>query len=199
MASGFAAQPNLPVTFRGYDRAATDRLVARAWERQSELERERDGLKAKVDELAEQLAHHERRAQAVADALVAAQLAAGEVRAAAAAEIEEDRRRVERERREIADERASLRAKARQDAAEIVREARVRADRLVDELRITFEEYQQDTGQFLSEKRERLDSLVRDLLDRIPGSAREDDSADVPATTEADAGTDTATGNAAAA
>ncbi len=168
------AQPKLPVGFRGYDRRATDAVLAQLKEHNAALTGERDDLRRQVDELAEELERHRERVKAVADALVTAQVIAVDLRKAAEAEIEEERRGASEAQQRLTDEGLAIRAKARQDATEIIREARIRADKLIEEVVAALEEYRQDTDQFLSGTRERLDSLVRDLLGRIPGSAAED-------------------------
>lgn len=168
------AHEPLPVGFRGYDREATDAAFAGLKERNAALTGERDDLRRQVDELGEELELHRRRVEAVADALVTAQLIAVDLRKAAEAEIEAERRDASDEQQRLTDEGLAIRAKARQDATEIIREARIRADKLIEEVVAALEEYRQDTDQFLSGTRERLDSLVRDLLGRIPGSAADD-------------------------
>ena len=164
---------DLPVGFRGYDRAATDALVAKLEERGSMLQRERDDLRRRLDELTRELDEHEGRAQAVADALVTAQQIANNLRTSAEAEIEEQRREVAAAQERLNEEGSTIRTEARQEATEIVREARIRADRLIEEVVGALDAYQRDTGEFLSEGRERLVALVHDLLNRMPGSAPE--------------------------
>jgi cell division septum initiation protein DivIVA len=168
------AKPELPVGFRGYDRGATKAILARLQEQNSAMARERDDLRRQVDELAQELEHHRGRVKAVADALVSAQLVAVDLREAAEAKIEQQRRAATEEQQQLKDEGLAIRAKARQDATEIIREARIRADKLIEEVVGALEEYRNDTDQFLTGTRERLDSLVRDLLGRIPGSAARD-------------------------
>ena len=174
MSKASEAQPELPVVFRGYDREATDAILAQLGEQNTALVSDRDDLRRQVDELAQELEYHRARVKAVADALVTAQVVAVDLREAAAAEIERQRREAVAEQQLLTDEGLAIRAKARQDATEIIREARIRADKLIDEVVAALEEYRHDTDHFLSGTRERLDSLVRDLLGRIPGSAAED-------------------------
>ena len=174
MSRASEAQPELPVGFRGYDREATDAILAQLGEHNTALASERDDLRRQVDELAQELEYHRGRVKAVADALVTAQVVAVDLREAAEAEIERQRREAVAEQQLLTDEGLAIRAKARQDATEIIREARIRADKLIDEVVAALEEYRHDTDHFLSGTRERLDSLVRDLLGRIPGSAAED-------------------------
>lgn len=189
MARRSDAPHDLRVGFRGYDRASTDELIASLEARSAALGRERDELRQQVNELTNDLDDHRRRSEAVADALVTAQRMALDLRAAAEAEIAEQRREVDgllqvaeadlaEQRRELEGEREKLvdtgneiRAEAREEATEIVREARIRADRLIDEVLDALRAYEDDTDEFLSGSRTRLVSLVRELIARIPGSA----------------------------
>ena len=189
MARRSDAPHDRPVGFRGYDRASTDALVARLVERSAVLTRERDELRQQVSDLTGDVEEYRRRSDAVADALVTAQRMALDLRANAEAEIAEQKREVdglrasvavelaERER-EVAAEREKLvdvgneiRSEARADATEIVREARIRADRLIDEVLDALRAYEDDADGFLSDSRTRLVSLVRELIERIPGTA----------------------------
>lgn len=164
---------SLPTGFRGYDRSATDSFLADLERRHTALAAERDSLRRRLDELTGELEQHRSRSQAVADALVTAQKVALDLREAALAEIEEERRDVEDERRRLVDEGLAIRTEARQEATEIVREARIRADRLIEEIVAALADYQRETDEFVTGTRERLTSLVHDLLNRIPGSAPE--------------------------
>jgi cell division initiation protein len=183
------APHDLPVGFRGYDRASTDALLAKLDERSAALTRERDDLWRQVNELTTDVEEYRKRSEAVADALVTAQRMALDLRANAEAEIEEQKREVDglraeaeaelaERQREVASELEKLvdvgneiRAEARADATEIVREARIRADRLIDEVLDALRAYEDDADGFLSESRTRLVSLVRELIERIPGTA----------------------------
>jgi cell division septum initiation protein DivIVA len=166
-----AADSDLPVGFRGYDRAATEAALAALEERNAELTRERDDLHEQIGRLHDELEQHRGRSQAVADALVTAQIAAGDLRAVAEAEIQRLHREVAEDRERLVEEGATIRTQARQEATEIIREARIRADRLVEEVVGALEDYQRETDEFVSGTRERLVSLVRNLLGRMPGSA----------------------------
>jgi cell division septum initiation protein DivIVA len=183
------APHDLPVGFRGYDRASTDALLARHIERGAALTRERDDLWRQVQDLTGDVEDYRKRSEAVADALVTAQRMALDLRANAEAEIAEQKREVDGQRaaaeaelaereRDVASEREKLvevgneiRSEARADATEIVREARIRADRLIDEVLDALRAYEDDADGFLSESRTRLVSLVRELIERIPGTA----------------------------
>jgi cell division septum initiation protein DivIVA len=183
------APHDLPVGFRGYDRASTDALLTKLGERSAALTRERDDLRRQVDDLTRDVEDHRRRSEAVADALVTAQRMALDLRANAEAEIAEQRREiedfraevevqiaerereVESEREKLVDVGNEIRAEARADATEIVREARIRADRLIDEVLDALRAYEDDADGFLSDSRTRLVSLVRELIERIPGTA----------------------------
>ncbi len=165
------SQPELPITFRGYDRAAADAAFAVLEKRRATLANERDELRRHVDTLTRELEEHRAQSQAVADALITAQKAATSLRESAQAEIDELRREVEAERRRVEEEGAAITAAARHEATEIVREARLRADRLIGEVLSALEDYRRQTDEFVTGTRERLASLVHDLLDRLPGSA----------------------------
>lgn len=189
MARRSDAPHDLPVGFRGYDRASTDALLAKLNERSAALARERDDLSRQVSDLKRDVEEYRNRSDAVADALVTAQRIALDLRANAEAEIEEQKREVdgfraeaeaeiaererevETERDKLVDVGNEIRAEARADATEIVREARIRADRLIDEVLDALRAYEDDTDGFLSESRTKLVSLVRELIDRIPGTA----------------------------
>jgi cell division septum initiation protein DivIVA len=214
------AQHDLAVGFRGYDRASTNALLARLEERNATLSRERDDLWHQVNDLTQSLEEHRRRSEAVADALVTAQRMALDLRANAEAEIAEQvrelddqragveaeiaelRREVEGEREQLVDAGNEIKAEARAEATEIVREARIRADRLIDEVLDALRTYEGNTDEFLSESRTKLVSLVRDLIDRIPGSAPaapEEDPAPVETEIVAEVDTDTSVADSAAA
>jgi len=203
---------DLPVGFRGYDRASTDALLAKLDERSAALLRERDELWQQVNDLTQDVNEYRQRSEAVADALVTAQRMALDLRVSAEAEIAEQRREVdglrasaeselaererevESEREKLVDVGNEIRAEARADATEIVREARIRADRLIDEVLDALRAYEDDADGFLSESRTRLVSLVRELIERIPGSAPsvpEEQPAEVETEIVADAGGDT--------
>jgi cell division septum initiation protein DivIVA len=188
MSAAPESQPELPVGFRGYERAATDAFLATLEGRFAALAHERDELRRQVSELKGEVEQHRSRLQAVGDALVTAELVAGDLRERAEAEIGEQRRQAAEERLQMAEEGNALRNRARQEAAEIVREARLRADRLIEEVVAALEGYRVDTDQFLAGTRERLDALVRELLARIPGSApAETPEPAIPAGAEPDA------------
>ena len=79
------APHDLPVGFRGYDRASTDALLAKLFERSASLTRERDDLRRQVDDLTQDVEEYRQRSEAVADALVTAQRIALDLRANAEA------------------------------------------------------------------------------------------------------------------
>ena len=173
MANVPSSLSELPLRFRGYDRTAAGALFASQEQRLRALGQERDDLRRRVDELTTELEQHRNRADAVADALVTAQKIAVDLRAAAEAEIEEERRGVAEEREQLNEEGTVIRAEARQEATEIVREARIRADRLIEEIVAALNAYQHEAEDFVSGSSDRLTSLVHDLLTRMPGSAPE--------------------------
>ena len=189
MARRSDAPHDLPVGFRGYDRVSTDALLAKLDDRGAALSRERDDLSRQVSDLKREVDEYRHRSEAVADALVTAQRMALDLRANAEAEnAEQERpaydlrplaeaepaerdRAVESAREKLVDAGNEIRAEARADATEIVREARIRADRLIDEVLDALRAYEEDADGFLSDSRTRLVSLVRELIDRIPGTA----------------------------
>ena len=169
--------------------ASTDALLAKLVERSAALTRERDDLWRQVNELTTDVEEYRKRSEAVADALVTAQRMAldcgrtrrprsksGSARSTACvhraeAELAEREREVASEREKLLDVGNEIRSEARADATEIVREARIRADRLIDEVLDALRAYEDDADGFLSDSRTRLVSLVRELIERIPGSA----------------------------
>ena len=183
----------LRTTSRSASAAMTARARTRCWRSSSSaaaaLTRERDDLWRQVNDLTTDVEEYRKRSDAVADALVTAQRIALDLRANAEAEIAEQKREVdgqqalaeaeiaererevEAEREKLVDVGNEIRAEARADATEIVREARIRADRLIDEVLDALRVYEDDADGFLSESRTRLVSLVRELIERIPGSA----------------------------
>ena len=165
------SRPELPVAFRGYERGATDAAFAVLEKRRATLAQERDDLRRQVEVLTRELEDHRERSQAVADALITAQRVATALRETAQSEIDALRREVEAERERTVEEGAAITAAARQEATEIVREARLRADRLIGEVLSALEDYRRQTDEFVSGTRDRLASLVHDLLERLPGSA----------------------------
>jgi cell division septum initiation protein DivIVA len=171
VSTAFESQPELPVAFRGYDRAATNAVLAKLEQTYAVLTRERDELRAHVGQLMRDLEEHQARSQAVGDALVTAQQAAAGLRAAAEADVERERQELAEERGKLVEEGATIRAEARREATEIVREARIRSDRLIGAVVAALEEYQRETDTFVSGTRERLVALVQEVLSRMPGSA----------------------------
>jgi cell division septum initiation protein DivIVA len=169
----------LPTARRGFDRDATLALLGEQEQRRAALARERDELLKQVEELRTELEGHRSRVAAVAEALVSAQQMAADLRATTEAEMDAERGKIDEERQRLVEEGATIRADARQEATEIVREARVRAERLAHEVVAALREYQLETDNFLDRTRERLDSLVGDLVGRIPAVAP-----DAPVTAE---------------
>jgi cell division septum initiation protein DivIVA len=165
------APPDLPVVFRGYDRKATDAFLHKLEESFHRLTAERDGLRRRIDDLEDELAHHRSRSQAVADALISAQTLAHEVRAAAEREIESDRRDASTAKSFALEEAGEIRAKAQQEAAELVHQAREQANRMIDEVQRGIREQQHEAEHILENTKERLGALVSDLLNRIPASS----------------------------
>jgi cell division septum initiation protein DivIVA len=163
-------RPDLPSAFRGYDRTATDALLAQLDDARLALARERDELRRQFEAVQHDLDQHRERAQAVGDALVTAQLLAQELRAKAESQLAEERRELGAAREKLDQEADDLRSHARHEATEIVREARVRADRVIDEVANALGNYRTDTDEFLESARVKLDALVQEVLERMPAS-----------------------------
>jgi len=163
-------RPDLPSGFRGYDRSATDALLAKLDDARLALVRERDDLRRELEAAQLDLEQHRERAQAVGDALVTAQLIVNDLRDKAEAELAEERRELGAAKEKLDQETDELRSHARQEATEIVREARVRADRVVDEVANALGNYRTDTDEFLETARVKLDALVQEVLERMPAS-----------------------------
>lgn len=163
-------RPDLPSSFRGYDRSATDALLAKLDDARLALVRERDDLRRELEAAQLDLEQHRGRAQAVGDALVTAQLIVNDLREKAEAELAEERRELGAAKEKLDQETDELRSHARQEATEIVREARVRADRVVDEVANALGNYRTDTDEFLETARVKLDALVQEVLERMPAS-----------------------------
>jgi cell division initiation protein len=173
-----ARHQDLPVSFRGYDRAATEARLWQLEEQRKEVERQRDDVQRRLEEVTAEVEGHRSRAQAVADALVTAQRIANDLKASAEAELEAERRELSEALQRLEGEGAGIRSEARQEATEIVREARVRADRLIAEVGSALTDYEREADEFLGSSRDRLTALVHELLSRMPGSAPEYASAD---------------------
>lgn len=172
--------PDLPTAFRGYARNATDAFLFTLEESFHRLTADRDQLRARVEELGRELAHHEQQVQAVGDALVGAQTIAATARAQAELKAEEIARDAEARKSEAVREAADIRARAEQDAAATIRDAEATAGRVVAEMQRRFEKREHE-AQAIDDARERLSSFVRDLLGRVAGGQVE------PAATVSDA------------
>ncbi|HEY2388545.1 MAG TPA: hypothetical protein VGK30_16435, partial [Candidatus Binatia bacterium] len=153
------------------DRERTDMLMQALADEVKTLKAESEGLRRQLAAAAAELEQHRERTRAVADALVNAQQAAGEVRAQAEAERAEQQQTVAGVKEAAAAEAAATRERARQEATEIVRESRLRADRVIDEVAVALTGYREDTDHFLDDARQKLDTLVQGVLERIPASA----------------------------
>ena len=172
---------DLPVGFRGYDRASTDALLAKLDERSAALLRERDELWQQVNDLTQDVNEYRQRSEAVADALVTAQRMALDLKANAIAEIEEQKREVEAERAvaeaEIAERRREvdgLRASAESELAEREREVESEREKLVDVGNEIRAEARADATEIVREARIRADRLIDEVLDAL--RAYEDDA-----------------------
>jgi len=166
----FEGTVELPVSFRGYSRDATERLVRQLEETYRALLAERDGLRARADDAENQLGAAARRLQELEQQLA---LHRGDVEAVGAAVVTAERLKAEYEREaaamraEAAQEAARTLSLAEQQAETIMRDASARAERLVREVEVRLQERRNETEVFLDDTRERLGAIVRDLFTRV--------------------------------
>jgi cell division septum initiation protein DivIVA len=161
----------IPTTFRGYDRERTNAVMQALGDEIKSVKWERDDLRRRLEEAAAELEDHRERSRAVADALVSAQEVAAGVRAQAEAERAEQQREVAGVKDAASADASAIRERARHEATEIVRESRIRADRVIDEVAVALTGYREDTDHYLDDARTKLDTLVQGVLERIPASA----------------------------
>lgn len=158
---------SLPIAMRGYEREATDRLLADIEQRLEATLRSQASALARVAELERRISEGQEREEAVTEALVVA------------TQIKTDS---EREGQGIKDtyrrEGEAMTEEARQKAGEIVREAEAQAESMLQEARLKMHGFQQeirDTEQLAVEARGRLRGFLESLLAEIEprGSALE--------------------------
>lgn len=162
------APPELPVSFRGYERKSTDDFLRNLEESFHNLSAERDTLRTRIEELEDEVAHYRSRSQAVADALISAQTLAAEIRSNAQHRVESQLHEAESVKNSALVEAAEVRARAEREAADKEREAQARADRLFDDAQRGIREQQHEAEHILDSAKERLGALVSDLLGKVP-------------------------------
>jgi cell division initiation protein len=150
---------SLPTAFRGYDRGATDDLLAKMEEILRDLLSERSDAQARVAELEKHIAEGRQHQEAVTEALVEA----ARVRADAEREAKELKARCTREGE-------LTKSESKSKADETVRTAEARAEKILDDARLRARAYEQeirDAGQLAQQTRARLTSFLESLLAEV--------------------------------
>lgn len=179
----------LPTSFRGYDRVATDALLTQIEQSYGELLAERDDLRSRLEDAQERAAHTERelaRYREQMDSISRVLIHAEEVRSAAERDAHVTRSEASRQASQTRDRAArdaqvmnreaeatkvaaereaeEIRAAAQRRAAEVVSEALARAEQLALEARRKLEERQRQAEVLLDGAKGRLNEFVRDLF-----------------------------------
>ena len=197
-ADDFANMPELPVSFRGYDRAATDALLGNLEESYRALLTERDDangrvaeMETKLTELERELAEHREQSQAVSDALITAeQLKALGERDARILTEEAEREAAEiRARAELDAETlsaaadshvAEVRSRAEQDAEAILRDAEERraqaerdAEAIVREAEMRAEHLVDEVQREVEHRQHEAEDFLDDTRERLGSLVRD--------------------------
>ena len=168
-ADDFANMPELPVSFRGYDRAATDALLGNLEESYRALLTERDDangrvaeMETKLTELERELAEHREQSQAVSDALITAEQlkALGERDARI---LKEEAEREAAEIRAQAEQHAdALRATVDNEVSEVRAAAQQEAETIAHGARAAKAQAEQEAGETLARAEREADAILAD-------------------------------------
>ena len=198
----FAETPKLPVSFRGYDRDATEGLLRQLEAGYRTLLVERDQREGRVAELERELAEHRERSRAVGNALIKAEelkalsardaqevkedaeREAGEIRAQAEQHAEALRAAVDtelfaaraaaqREAEAAAQETYAAKAKAEQEAAEIRARAAREADEVVREAESRAARLVAAVERELQERQHEAEDFLDDTRERLSSLVRD--------------------------
>ena len=172
-ADDFANIPELPVSFRGYDRAATDALLSDLEESYRALLTERDDAKSRVaemetklTELERELAEHREQSQAVSDALITAE----QLKALGERDGQSLKDEAEREAAEIraqAEQHAeALRATVDAEMSEVRAAAQREAEAVGQETDAVKAQAEQDAAEIRARAEREADEVVREAESR---------------------------------
>jgi cell division septum initiation protein DivIVA len=187
-------QRSLPTAVRGYDRAATDRLLAQLDEGLKAVLRQQAATQSRMSDLERRLAEGQDREEAVAEALVLAT----QIRGESEREAKEIRERYESEAEGIKDE-AQRRAEsvlreADSRAQSIVGEAEAKAHAVIGEAEANahaFDQQIRDAQELAQRIRAHLATFLRSMLDEV--DRRNEESASIVGDLLAQAGERTRT------
>jgi cell division septum initiation protein DivIVA len=178
--------PDLPTSFRGYDRDAIDHYLQQVESGYLGLAAERDDLRDQVEELTRELKSYRKREDKVTEALARAEQVAAGLKVQAEREIAEERAQFAHERRSLEIEQAKVQrqnellksnseaeadaivAKARAEAEAIVAGARAEAERTTYELTARASAQSEAAERVLDDTRARLASMVTELIKQLP-------------------------------
>ena len=182
--------PDLPLSFRGYDRDTIDSFLEQVEDAYQWLAAERDGLRDQVERLERELRRYRAREEQITEFAARAEEEAAALKAEAAREIEEqrgvlaqDKLAAESERDAILRQAELSRADSQAEADALLRQARMEADALRHEAQLSAERLtleltarataqQQAAERVLDDTRARLAAMVTDLIRQLPvGSA----------------------------
>ena len=172
-ADDFANMPELPVSFRGYDRAATDAFLSDLEASYRALLTERDDAKGRVaemetklTELERELAEHREQSQAVSDALITAEQlkALGERDGQS---LKDEAEREAAETRAQAEQHAeNLRAAADNEVSEVRAAAQQQAEAILRDADVAKADTEQQAAETLARAEREADEVVREAESR---------------------------------
>ena len=179
-ADDFANIPELPVSFRGYERAATDALLSDLEESYRALLTERDDAKSRVaetetklTELERELAEHREQSQAVSDALITAE----QLKALGERDGQSLKDEAEREAAEIRaqaeHDAETLRAAADNEVSEVRAAAQRQAEAILREADVAKADTEQQAAETLARAEREADGVLREAEARAESLVEE--------------------------
>jgi cell division septum initiation protein DivIVA len=189
--------PDLPTSFRGYDREKIDQYLEQVEAGYLGLAAERDDFREQVEDLTRQLKRYRKREDSVTEQLARAEQVAAGMKVQAQKEIEEqraeladDRRALEIEQAKVLRQNELLKTTAQEEADTLLANARAKADALVTNARLeadsvvtnataeaerkTYEltaranAEREAAARVLDDTRARLAAMVTDLIKQLP-------------------------------
>jgi cell division initiation protein len=167
--------PDLPTSFRGYDRDTIDQYLEQVEAGYLGLAAERDELREQVEELTRELKRYRKREDKVTEQLARAEQVAAGLKVQAQREIEEERAKLADDRRALEIEQAKvqrqnelLKSNAQAEAEAIVASARAEAERTTYELTARASAERDAAERVLDDTRARLAAMVTDLIKQLP-------------------------------